>query len=152
VPVNLSRYVAELRKEIEDPALLQFGADAMAETMQRATARFIGGDLRMSNFPGAAPTFKTTTKGGAATLEIGGGTYALADRGRRQATPARAGHRRGKARGGGRRRALRTPWGPRASVQGSTWSGFHITDRYADIALDDGKRAIIAALDKEIAA
>lgn len=140
VAVNLSKYVTELAERIEDPALLKAGAEAMAESMKRATARYLGSDLRMHNFRGDAPTFKTETKTGAATVEIGGGTYALADGGRRQAK--RAYPRRG--------RALSTPWGPRASAKGSTWGGFHITERHAPEALDDGIRAIIFALDQAV--
>ena len=45
---------------------------------------------------------------------MGGATYALADKGRRRAVPARS------ARG------LATPWGPRVSVKGSTTAGFGI--------------------------
>lgn len=135
--VNLSKYVEELAERIEDPALLKAGAEAMAESMKRATARYLGSDLRMHNFRGPAPTFKTENAKGEATLEIGGGTYALADGGRRQA-------KRAYARG----RALSTPWGPRASVKGSTWGGFHITERHAPEALDDGIRAITFELDR----
>lgn len=138
VAVNLSKYVEELAERIEDPALLKAGAEAMAESMKHATARYLGSDLRMHNFRGDAPTFKTETKTGAATVEIGGGTYALADKGRRQAK--RAYPRRG--------RALDTPWGPRASVKGSTWDGFNITERHAPEALDDGIRAIVFELDR----
>lgn len=139
--VNLTRYLKELEDQIEDPRLLKVAAEAMAESMRKATARYIGGDLRMSNFRGDAPTFKTETKTGAATVEIGGGTYALADTGRRQA-------KRAYPR---RRRALSTPWGPRASVRGSTWGGFHITERHAPDALDDGIRAIVFELDRLVA-
>lgn len=140
VAVNLTKYLKELEERIEDPALLKAGAEAMAESMKKATARYIGADLRMSNFRGGPPTFKTENAKGQATLEIGGGTYALADTGRRQAKRAYA--RRGSA--------LDTPWGPRASVRGSTWGGFHITERHAPEALDDGIRAIIYELDKAV--
>ena len=135
--VNLSKYVKELEQKIEDPKLLKAGAEAMAESMRKATARYIGGDLRMHNFRGGPPTFKTENAKGLATLEIGGGTYALADKGRRQA-------KRAFARG----RALDTPWGPKASVKGSTWGGFNITERHSAEALDDGIRAIIFELDR----
>lgn len=136
--VNLSRYVDELRADITDPALLKIGAEAMADEMRKSLALYIGGDLRMSRFPGAPPTFTTSSSKGEATLELGGGTYALADKGRRQAKRARA--RRGSA--------LRTPWGPRRSVRGSRWPGFSVTERHAAGALEAGVDAITAAVSK----
>ena len=138
MPVDLSRYVKELGEVVKDRGVLEAAAEAMAEEMKTATARYIGGDLRMSNFRGAAVEFRTETRSGEVTVEIAGGTYGLADKGRRQARRAWA--RRGSA--------LATPWGPRASVRGSTTTGFNITDKHSDDAFDAGIRAVVAELDR----
>ena len=61
---------------------------------------------------------------------MSGGAYTLADKGRRRAVPA-------KAEG----RPLRTPWGPRMSVRGSTTAGHNITATAGPKALDEGRRS-----------
>jgi hypothetical protein len=112
----------------------------MAKAMRAATARAIGGDLRMSGSDAGAARIEPSTSAGEASVEMSGATYALADKGRRRSRPARA--RRGHA--------LATPWGPRVSVRGSTWAGFDITDRTARKAITAGVKALDGAIGRAI--
>lgn len=137
--VDLTKYVKALEVLTKDPRILQVGATAMVDEMKRATARYIGSDLRLSGFRGAAVEFATENKAGQAVVQIKGGTYAIADSGR---------HSSGRIRSR-RARALRTPWGPKSSVRGSTWAGFGITDKHVPDAYDAGAKAIIAELESE---
>jgi hypothetical protein len=138
VAVDLSHYVEDIARAVRDPRILRVAAEAMSGEMKRATARYIGADLKMSNFRGGPAEFITETKNGEATLIMRGGTYALADTGRRQKKRAFA--RRGSA--------LNTPWGPKSSVAGSRWSGFGITENHGPDALDMGIRAVVAEVER----
>lgn len=137
VAVDLSHYVTELAQRIESPALARVGADAMAESMRRAVARHLGGDLSFSGLPSAGRADpQPTAAAGVAEIELRGGAFALADRGRRQV-------RRARARANS---ALSTPWGPRESARGSRWSGWNLVDQAGQVAMRDGMQAMVDAL------
>ena len=104
----------------------------MTDVLRSGAARHLGGDLTMSGVA-VAVTIEPTSRSGEAAVAVGG-AYGLADGGRRR-SPRRI---RGRP-------ALRTPWGPRASVRGSTSPGFAITTSYADDAFAAGR---VAALDQ----
>jgi hypothetical protein len=78
---------------------------------------------------------------GIVKLPLSGGTYALADLGRRKARKTL--RSKGRKRKGKRRTPLMTPWGLRTSVKGSTWEGFHLTDRLSPKALDAAQEAAL---------
>jgi hypothetical protein len=108
----------------------------MADSMRRSTATAIGSDLRLSGFRGGAASFEPKGTSGQAEVTISGAAYTLADKGRRRA----------RARILAKSEALRTPWGPRRSVRGSTSRGKNITGRAAPKAMEAGKRAIVDAI------
>lgn len=135
---DIGKYIDRIEDRIRSGRHIDAAADAMADALSKAAARYIGGDLRMSGVRG----------GGSARIEPGatsglsisvrsGGVYGLADSGRRRAVAAEA------APGS----ALATPFGPRRRVKGSTWGGFHITERHAREAFAEGIGAYMDALD-----
>jgi len=105
-------------------------AQAMADALLALAAGYLGGDATMSG-TGRAVTVEPSSADGSATIRAGG-AWGLADGGRRVVRPARRSGNRG---------GLRTPWGPRASVKGSTSAGLGISDRSSEV-LDAGKQAI----------
>jgi len=117
---------------------MQAAGEAMRDAMREATARYIGADLRMSGFRGAAVDFDLDVSDTAATLTLSGGTYALADKGRRRASKRLYAQPYRKS---GRRAALATPRGYRRSARGSRTAGFNITDRHGQDSLDEGVEA-----------
>ena len=145
--MDLVRTIELLGQEVEGTRPAIAAADAMHETMHDATARYLGPDLRMSGFQGGAVAFKVKAAPKRATLTLSGGTYALADKGRRRAKAklwAKPRRRRG------RRAALDTPRGWRRSARGSRWRGFRITERHAVDALDAGVVAAIDAIRRQV--
>jgi hypothetical protein len=108
-------------------------ATAMAAALVDVASLYLGGDLTLGGV--GAATIDGSGETGTAHVATGG-VYRLADAGRSTV-------RRAKAR---RWSALSTPWGPRANVSGSTWSGFGITDRAHDDVVEAGRNAIRGAL------
>ena len=108
-------------------------ATAMADALTDVASGYMGGDLTLGRAGSA--TIEGSAESGAAHVTTGG-VYGLADVGRSRS-------RRAYAR---RWSALSTPWGPRANVSGSTWSGFGITDRARQDVLEAGRSAIREAV------
>jgi hypothetical protein len=134
MPVDLTGHLNRLVQRVETQVHVEAG-DAMADTLQRGAQSAMGGDL---TFSGGGGTVRITGDAvvGRAVVNVAG-AYGLADKGRRRAVPATA----------GRGSALRTPWGPRRSVRGSTWRGFGLTDRYGREALQVGVDAVVDNVD-----
>lgn len=124
-------------------------AKALAGVMREGTTRAIGADLRLSNFRGGPVEFREERAPGRAALTIGGGTYALADGGRRKARRVIRSKRR--KRRGQRAPALLTPRGPRRSVRGSTSRPLNITDTYSPRAIDEAVEAARVVIVDEFA-
>lgn len=145
--LNLSRRITLLEQHIEGTGPSKAAADAMHDAMVTATQRYVGADMSMSGFKGGPATFKVEAKPERAVLTLSGGTYALADKGRRRARRrlyAKPRRRRG------RRSALDTPRGWRRLARGSRWGGFHITERHAPDALDQGMAAALIEIRKQL--
>jgi hypothetical protein len=119
--------IEELSKAATSTTTTSAAAQAMADALADVTARYVRGTIG-----GRAVVITPDSSKGEAQVLTGGG-YGLADGGRHRAVPARA------ARG----HALRTPWGPRAAVNGSTWAGFQITERAAGDVFDAGIEAVM---------
>lgn len=141
--MDLVRTIELLGREVEGARPAIAAADAMHDAMLDATQRYLGPDLRMSGFKGGPVVFKVEAKAKRATVTLSGGTYALADKGRRHAK--RKLYAKPVRRKGQRRSALSTPRGYKRSAKGSTWRGFRITERHATDALDAG---VVAAIDE----
>lgn len=124
----------ELTKRVQSSETTAAAATAMAAALTDVAAGYLGGDLAMSGL-GQRAVIEPASQGGSAVVRTAG-AYALADGGRRAVRPARA----------RRHSALNTPWGPRDSVDGSTWAGFGITDRARTDVLDAGKQAFREAV------
>lgn len=129
MPVDLTGHLDKLVRRV-DQQVHTAAADAMAEAFRDSTARAMGGDL---SFSGGAGTVRIDGDAhrGRVVVTVGG-AFRLADQGRRRVVPATA-----------KGRALRTPYGPRRSVKGSTWRGFGITQRYGREALRAGMKAVV---------
>ena len=132
----LARYAEELIEQLDDLDTRR-GGDAAVKVMRQATAAVIGGDLAMSGLKGGPARIEAKPGRNRVVVEMSGGAYTLADKGRRRAVPA-------KARPGS---ALATPFGPRLSVRGSTTAGAHITDRAGPKALDEAAERIVDDLE-----
>lgn len=143
--LHLTVILDDLVDRVTDPRVQKAIAEALEDTMKDGTARFIGADLRLSGFKGAPVEFAAdfTAGTGIVTLPLRGGTYALADKGRRRAKRVIRSRRRRRSRKH-RRPALSTPWGPRRSVRGSTWTGFHLTDTLGPLAVAKATEAAVA--------
>lgn len=134
----------EAAKAVTSPKVQEAVADALERAMEEGSRTLIGGgDLALSNWRGAPITFAAGYTGGTGIvkLPLSGGTYALADLGRRKARKTL--RSKGRKRKGKRRTPLMTPWGLRTSVKGSTWEGFHLTDRLSPKALDAAQEAAL---------
>lgn len=156
--VHLASVIADIEQAVESPRPAEAAAKALEDTMRTGTARMIGADLRLSGFKGAPVKLDGESKPSLAFITLGGGTYALADKGRQQVrryiTPKRK-SRAGKVRATKKRKgrkghpaALMTPAGPRYRVRGSRSRPLRITDQYAPKALE----AAVEAASKVIAA
>jgi hypothetical protein len=145
--VDLTRTIELLGKEVEGTRPAIAAADAMHDAMVTATERYLGAGMHMSGFKGGPVVFKVEAKPARATLTLSGGTYALADKGRKSG-PRRLFAKPRKRKG--RRAALRTPRGYRRSARGSRWHGFNITDRHAQDALDAGVAAALVAIQRAV--
>ena len=95
----------------------------------------MGGNLTLSGLRSGPSVIKADSSSGRAEVVLQNTT--LADKGRRRST-------RAKARG----RALATPFGPRASVAGSTTTGKQFIDRGSDDAFDAGIEAAMSVIGK----
>lgn len=129
--MDLARYVEDIARRVESPAVTRAAAAAMAVVVTRAVSDALGGNLSMSGLKGRPARVEPSSNGPMATVAVSGAAFTLIDKGRRRRVPARA-------RAGG---ALSTPWGPRNSVKGSTTRGQHVLDRVADRAFDAGADA-----------
>jgi hypothetical protein len=138
-------------KAVKSPKVQGAAADAMEKTMTIGTRVKLHGGLNMSNWKGAPIAFDASYTGGTGlvSLPLAGGTYALADLGRRRARKRI--RPKGRKRRGQRRPTLSTPWGPRTQVKGSKWTGFHLTDQLAPKALGKAAEAAIASAVKAFA-
>ena len=145
--MDLVRTIELLGHEVEGTRPAIAAADAMHEHMVTATERYLGAGMSMSGFKGGAVVFKVEAKPKRATVTLSGGTYALADKGRKRA-PRKLYAKPRRRRG--RRAALDTPQGLRRSARGSTWRGFRITERHATDALDAGVAAAIAEIQRAV--
>jgi hypothetical protein len=146
MPLRLVAVADEAVEAVTSPKVQQAAAEAMEKAMSEGTRTIIGGgDLRLSGWRGAPMSFDAdyTAGSGVVRLPLKGGTYALADEGRKRARKKI--RPKGRKRRGQRRPTLATPYGPRVSVKGSTWSGFHLTDRLAPKVLDEAEEAAVAA-------
>lgn len=152
MPLRLAVVADDAVKAITSPKVQKAAADAMETAMTKGSLSLIGGgNLALSNWRGAPIVFDAAYTGGTGlvTLPLAGGTYALADKGRRRARKRI--RPKGRKRRGQRRRTLATPWGPRTQVRGSKWSGFHLTERLAPKALGDAAEAAIGVAVKAFA-
>jgi hypothetical protein len=147
--VDLVRTIELLGREVEGTRPAVAAADAMHEAMVDATERYLGPGMRMSGFKGGPVVFKVVAKPKRATLTLSGGTYALADKGRRKRVRRKL-YAKPVRRRGQRRAALDTPRGYKRSAKGSRWQGFRITERHADKALDAGVVAAIGAIKAQV--
>jgi hypothetical protein len=145
--VDLTRTIELLGQEVEGTRPAIAAADAMHDAMVDATQRYLGPGMHMSGFKGGPVVFKVEAKPKRATVTLSGGTYALADKGRRHAKRKLWAKPRRRS---GRRAALDTPRGWRRSARGSTWRGFRITERHATEALDAGVVAAIAEIRQQV--
>lgn len=136
--VDLTGPLDRLAEQLAGIDLARAGAEAGAEAMREATASYLGGDLSMSGLRASDAVFDTAaTAPGRVSIVGAGPTFALADKGRRRSVRAQA----------DRRSALVTPWGPRASVEGSLWGGFGITDNHASEALAAAAAAVVDGIE-----
>jgi hypothetical protein len=135
VSIDLTRYVDDAEQRINDTQVADAAATAMADTLTIATASYLGPGLTFSGGAGTATITPRSVQGRASVAT--GGAYGLANHGRSAVVTAHA------AAGS----ALVTPWGPRASVKGSTWGGFGITAAHSAEAFEAGTDAAVAALD-----
>lgn len=145
MPLRLVVLAEEAEKAVTSPKVQEAAAKAMEKGMTVGTRVALHGGLNLSGFRGAPIAFEADYTGGTGkvTLPLKGGTYALADKGRRRAR--RVIRPKGRKRKGQRRPTLATPWGPRVSVKGSTSPGFGLTDRLGPKALDDAEEAARSA-------
>jgi hypothetical protein len=134
MPVDLTGHLDRLVRRVETQVHTEAGAE-MADTLQRGAQSAMGGDLTFSG-GGGTVRIEGDADVGRAVVKVAG-AYGLADKGRRRQVEAVA----------GRGSALRTPWGPRRSVRGSTWRGFGLTDRYGRDALRAGIDAVVDNVD-----
>lgn len=106
----------------ERTALARAGLAAKQITLAEINADT--GDGRMSGIGknGAKISARFDVTGDSVKVRMVGGAAAILERGRHTATPVKP-----KKRGG--KKAIATPWGPRASAQGSTAAGHHTFDR-----------------------
>ena len=135
VAVDLSRFIKELAEKVESPATAQAAAEAMEREFTIVAKGAMGGDLKLSGLHAGPTVIKAESSGGEAELQIRNIT--LTDKGRRRAT-------RAKARG----RALATPFGPRASVAGSTTQGKDVLDRGSESTFAAGIKAAMSQLER----
>jgi len=131
VAVDLTQYVERIEKRIESPAVTQAASEAMAEEVTTAVKVALGGDLAMSGMRGGRARIDPKVRPHQAVVSVSGAAFTLIDKGRRRAVRAKAAPRSG----------LATPWGPRASVKGSTTAGQHVLDRVASKAFSAGAEA-----------
>jgi hypothetical protein len=134
--VDLLRPLDALTKRIESPTVTRAASEAMADELQRATAQRIGADLSLSRMPGSRARFQATNSKGVAEVTPSGSAWTIANKGRRTVRGAT----------GTPQRPLRTPFGPRMSVRGSTSAGFDILGRARSSVFDAGKDATIKAV------
>jgi hypothetical protein len=125
---NLTKYADIAEQRLTDPTVAAAAASAMVEQVRSVASRHVGVDLRMSR--AGKLIIGPESSSGRAAVAVGG-AYRLADQGRRRVV-------RAYARPGS---ALATPWGPRASVAGSTTKGFAITDEAHASAFKAGRQA-----------
>lgn len=147
--LNLTRRITLLEQEVKGTGPAKAAADAMHDAMLTSTQRYLGADLRMENFRGGPVEFKVEAKPEAATVTLSGGTYALADKGRRRGRKRL--YAKPRRRRGQRRAALDTPQGLRRYARGSRWQGFRITERHAPDALTEGVAAAMVDIRKRFA-
>lgn len=129
--VDLTQHLERIERRIDSPAVTSAAADAMAVEVEAATRAALGGDLTMSGLRGGRARIEATTRPHQAVVTASGAAFTLADKGRRRAVRAKA-----KPRS-----AIATPWGPRASVNGSTTAGKDILGTAAARAFDAGATA-----------
>lgn len=134
--VDLLAPLDKLTKRVESPTVTRAAATAMADTLQRATAQRIGSDLSLSRLPGSRARFTPSARTGVAEVTPTGAAWTIANRGRRTVHAAT----------GTNGRPLRTPYGPRMSVRGSTSPGKNILGAARASVFDAGKDATIEAV------
>jgi hypothetical protein len=149
--IILEQFVDQALDDATSLRVADAAAKALEHVMRDGTAKAIGADLRLRNFRGGPVQFATSSSTGHAAVTIGGGTYALADGGRKRKRDVIRSTRRGKVRGRGpklsQRPKLAAPSGPRLRVRGSTAPGLNITDTYSprafDEAIEAARRAVV---------
>jgi len=134
--VDLLKPLDALTKRIESPATARAASVAMADELKAAAARTIGADLTLSGMPGRRARFTATSRAGVAEVTPSGAAWTIADKGRRTV----------RAATGTPGRPLRTPWGPRQSVKGSTSRGHDILGRARPKVFDAGRAAVMKAV------
>jgi hypothetical protein len=134
--VDLLAPLDALTKRIESPTVTRAASEAMADKLQRATAQRIGADLTLSRLPGSRAKFTATSRKGLAEVTPSGSAWTIANKGRRTVRGAT----------GTPQRPLRTPFGPRQSVKGSTSAGFDILGRARAGVFDAGKDEVVKAV------
>jgi len=149
VALNLTRRITLLEQEVVGTGPAKAAADAMHDAMLTSTQRYLGADMRMENFRGGPVEFKVEAKPEHAMVTLSGGTYALADKGRRRARKRL--YAKPRKRRGQRRAALDTPQGLRRYARGSKWEGFRITERHAPDALTEGMAAALVVIKRQAA-
>lgn len=110
---SLGETLDDVVERATSAATMQSAADAMSDALLYELMAILGADLRMSHFPAGPVRPRPEGVEATATVTVGGSVWGLATGGRRRPFGARA--RPGSA--------LDTPWGPRASVEGSTSPG-----------------------------
>jgi hypothetical protein len=134
--VDLLKPLDELTKRVESPTVTRAAAEAMADELKQATAQRIGADLSLSRMPGSRARFTATSRKGVAEVTPSGSAWTIANKGRRTV----------RAATGTNGRPLRTPFGPRMSVKGSTSQGSNILQASRSKVFDAGKDATIKAV------
>ena len=134
--VDLLKPLDALTKRIESTAVTRAASEAMADELKSATARVIGANLALSGMPGRRARFTTTARSGVAEVTPTGAAWTIANHGRRTV----------RAAVGTSQRPLRTPWGPRVSVRGSTSRGHDILSRARPAVFDAGRDAVVEAV------
>ena len=134
--VDLLAPLDALTRRIESPSVTRAAAEAMADELKRATAQRIGADLALSRMPGSRARFTPTSRKGVAEVTPSGSAWTIANKGRRTVRGAT----------GTSERPLRTPFGPRMSVKGSTSKGKNILGSARADVFDAGKDATVKAV------
>jgi hypothetical protein len=155
--VATARSLGEAGEQVRRKALASVTGGALAR-MQRAAGtagrkaatdaagKALGGDRAMSGFRGGRVKLGAGYETSGSIVELNlrpSGAWLLADKGRQRVKPIRPKKRSGK-------KAITTPWGPRASARGSKSRGLNVIDHTVTKAQRTVPMAAFAVLAREL--